>query len=71
MSAGSDDPARTLVLRLVVVAGFVRDAVGVGILPHPRVVTPMAGARIAAVDDVLDGEVGGRPGSFPLDVYPV
>lgn len=71
---GGDDGggrAPTLVLSLVVVAGLVGDAVLVGIPPHRQVVAPLAGARVAAVDDVLHGQQGGGPGPLPLDVDPV
>ena len=58
----------TLVNGLVVVAGFVWDAMLVGVLPHGEVVSSVAGPRVGTVQHVLDGQVGGRPGSPPLDV---
>lgn len=44
----------TLVLGLVVVAGLVRDAMFVGILPHPTVITSMTGASLTTVHHILD-----------------
>ena len=40
----------------------------VGILPHREMVASMAGSGVGAVQHMLDGQVGGRPGSPPLDV---
>lgn len=42
-----------MVLGLVVVAGLIRDAVLVGILPHQQVFAPLTAACIATVNDVL------------------
>lgn len=68
---GGQRAVPTLVLSLVVVAGLVGDAVPVGILPHRQVVTPLAGAGVAAVDHVLHRQQCGRPRPLPLDVDPV
>lgn len=61
-------PGPTLVLGLVVVAGLIRDAVPVGVGPHGQVVAPLAGAGVAAVDDMLHRQQRGGPGPLPLDV---
>lgn len=53
---------------LVVVAGLVRDAVRVGVLPHPAVVPSVTGAGVGTVEHMLDGQIGRRPNSFALDV---
>lgn len=58
----------TLADGLVVVAGLVRDAMFVSVLPHPAVVSPLTGARLRAVDHVLDRNVSRWPRSFPLYV---
>ena len=44
----------TLVFGLVVVAGFVRDALGVGVLPHARVIPPVTGTSVSTVNNILD-----------------
>lgn len=59
---------RTLILSLVVVAGLVWNAMVVGVLPHARVVSTLAGSGIGAVDHVLNREVGRRPRTFSLYV---
>ena len=58
----------TLVEGLVVVAGFVWDAMLVGVLPHGEVVPSVAGPGVGAVQHMLDRQVGRRPGSPPLNV---
>lgn len=58
----------TLADGLVVVAGLVRDAMFVSVLPHPAVVSPVTGAGLRAVDHVLDRNVSRWPRSFPLYV---
>lgn len=42
-----------MVLGLVVVAGLIRDAMAVGILPHRQVVAPFARASVATIQNVL------------------
>lgn len=58
----------TLVFSLVVIAGLIWDAVFVGVLPNSAVIASMASACIATVNHMLDREIGGRPGSIPLNV---
>lgn len=58
----------TLVNCLVVVTGLIRNAMFVGILPHPSMVPSVTGARLSAVNHVLDGKISRWPHSFPLDV---
>ena len=58
----------TLVLGLVVVARFIRDAHFVRVLPHCCIITAIAGARVATVNDLLDRQVGRGPGTFAFDV---
>lgn len=58
----------TLVSCLVVVAGFVRDAMVVSILPYPFVVPSLTGARLSTRDYVLDRQISRWPCAFPLDV---
>lgn len=58
----------TLVLGLVVVAGLVRDAMLVGVLPDNAVVAAMTGAGLATVDHVLHGQVRRRPRPLPLNI---
>ena len=58
----------TLILGLVVVARFVRDSFIMRELIHTAVKSSSTSAAVAAVDDMLGGEVGGRPGSTPLYV---
>ena len=58
----------TLVLCLVVVAGLIGDPMFVSVLPNAAVIPSMARASVTAVDHILDGEIGGRPRSFPLNV---
>lgn len=58
----------TLVNCLVVVAGLVRDAMFVCVLPHPSMVSSMTGAGVSAVDHVLDGNVSRWPRTSPLYV---
>lgn len=55
------EAANLLVLRLVVVARLVGDALLLRVLVHPAVPAALAGARLRAVDDVLRAEVGVRP----------
>lgn len=43
-----------MVLGLVVVASLIRDAMLMGILPHRKVIAPLARASIAAVNDILN-----------------
>lgn len=57
-----------MILGLVVVAGLVGNAVVVGVHPDPGVVPALAGPGVSTVDDILDRQVGRRPGTFPLDV---
>lgn len=59
---------RTLILSLVVVAGFIWNAVVVGIHPNTGVVSTFAGSCIGAVNHILNREVGGRPCTFSLYV---
>lgn len=40
----------------------------VGIVPHPSMVPSLTGARLSAVDHVLDRQISRWPHSFPLDV---
>lgn len=58
----------TLVNCLVVVAGLVRDAMFVGILPHTSMVPSMTGAGLSTVDHMLDRKISRWPHSFPFDV---
>lgn len=58
----------TLVNCLVVVAGLIRDAMSVGILPHPSMLPSMTGARVCTVEHVLDRNVSRWPRSFPFDI---
>lgn len=57
-----------LILGLVVVAGLIGNAVVVGVHPDPGVVPALTGPGVSTVDDILDRQVGRRPGTFPLDV---
>ena len=59
---------RTLIFGLVIVAGLIRDPVSVGIGPHAHVIPTLTTPGLPTVDDVLHGEVGGGPGTFPFDV---
>ena len=57
-----------LVLGLVVVASFVNETVVVGVLPDTEIVTTVAGSSVTAVNDLLDGHVGGGEGTTTSDV---
>jgi len=57
-----------LVLSLVVVASLVDEALLVAVSVDGDVVTAKARASIAAVNDVLDADVSGRPGTLAEDV---
>jgi len=46
----------TAVLRSIVVARFMRDAIRLGVSPHARIVSPFAAAGAAAIDHVLCGQ---------------
>lgn len=58
----------TLILGLIVVAGFIRNAISVCIFPHARMISTFAGTCVPTVNHVLDREVGRWPCRFPLDV---
>ena len=58
----------TLVLGLVVVAGFIGDASLAGVGVDFEVVSPITGARAPAVYHVLDREVGRWPHSSTFDI---
>lgn len=58
----------TLINGLVVVAGLVRDAMMVSVLPHAGVVASVTASSLGAVDHMLHGQISRRPHCFPLDV---
>lgn len=64
----SSASALTLINGLVVVAGLVRDAMMVSVLPHPGVVASVTTSSLGAVDHMLHGQISRRPHCFPLDV---
>ena len=61
----------TLIFCLVVIASFVWNAMFMSILPNPKIIATMAGARTSTVKYVLNWQVCWRPRSFTFDVYPV
>lgn len=58
----------TLVDSLVVVAGLVRDAMFVCIIPYPSMVSSMTGTRVSTVNHMLDGDVSRWPSASSLYV---
>ena len=58
----------TLILGLVVIARFVRDALLIGIPVNTKMAAALTGASIGTVNDILYRQVGRWPRPFALDV---